>query len=65
MELPRDDGKTTRVCPRVLWEPGRDPNLRVKIVCASEPFGRAKIGQQAVQISAVANDPQKMNATEG
>ena len=36
VELPRDHGKTTQVCLRVLWELGRDPSLRVKIVCASE-----------------------------
>ncbi len=36
VELPRDHGKTTQVCLRVLWELGRDPNLRIKIVCASE-----------------------------
>ena len=36
VELPRDHGKTTQVCLRVLWELGRTPNLRIKIVCASE-----------------------------
>jgi predicted phage terminase large subunit-like protein len=36
VELPRDHGKTTQVCLRVLWELGNNPNLRVKIVCASE-----------------------------
>ena len=36
VELPRDHGKTTQVCLRVLWELGRDPNLRIKVVCASE-----------------------------
>jgi len=36
VELPRDHGKTTQVCLRILWELGRDPNLRIKIVCASE-----------------------------
>lgn len=33
---PRDHGKTTQVVARILWELGRDPNLRIKIVCASE-----------------------------
>lgn len=33
---PRDHGKTTQVVARVLWELGRNPNLRVKIVCASD-----------------------------
>jgi hypothetical protein len=36
VELPRDHGKSTQVCGRVLWELGRDPSLRVKIVCATE-----------------------------
>lgn len=36
VELPRDHGKTTQVCLRVLWELGRDPSLRIRIVCASE-----------------------------
>jgi predicted phage terminase large subunit-like protein len=36
IELPRDHGKTTQVCARVLWELGRQPALRIKIVCASE-----------------------------
>ena len=33
VELPRDHGKST-VCGRILWELGRNPALRVKIVCA-------------------------------
>src|SRR5262249_3337197 len=28
VELPRDHGKTTQVLIRVIWELGRDPNLR-------------------------------------
>jgi phage terminase large subunit-like protein len=36
VELPRDHGKTFQVCGRVLWELGRMPGLRVKIVCATE-----------------------------
>jgi hypothetical protein len=40
VELPRDHGKTTQVCLRVLWELGRNPNLRIKIVCASEAIAR-------------------------
>ena len=41
VELPRDHGKTTQVCLRVLWELGRAPNLRIKIVCASEAIAVA------------------------
>lgn len=37
---PRDHGKTSQIVGRVLWELGRDPNLRVKIACAAD--GRAK-----------------------
>jgi predicted phage terminase large subunit-like protein len=36
VELPRDHGKSHQACVRVLWELGRDPSLRVKVVCASE-----------------------------
>src|SRR5437899_3050414 len=36
IELPRDHGKSMQVCIRLLWELGRDPSLRVKIVCASD-----------------------------
>ncbi len=36
VELPRDHGKSFQVCCRVLWELGKNPDLRVKIVCATE-----------------------------
>ncbi|MFL5339014.1 MAG: hypothetical protein ACJ8F7_02510 [Gemmataceae bacterium] len=36
IELPRDHGKSVQVCLRILWELGRRPALRVKVVCASE-----------------------------
>jgi predicted phage terminase large subunit-like protein len=36
VELPRDHGKSVQACIRILWELGRQPSLRVKIVCASE-----------------------------
>jgi hypothetical protein len=36
VELPRDHGKSFQVCCRVLWELGKNPGLRVKIVCATE-----------------------------
>ena len=35
VELPRDHGKSFQVCCRVVWELGRNPGLRVKIVCAT------------------------------
>src|SRR5919201_5197171 len=36
VELPRDHGKSVQVCVRLLWELGRDPSLRVRVVCATE-----------------------------
>lgn len=36
VELPRDHGKSVQVCGRVVWELGRDPSLRVKLVCATD-----------------------------
>jgi phage terminase large subunit-like protein len=37
---PRDHAKTSNVVGRTIWELGKNPNLRTKIVCASD--GRAK-----------------------
>jgi predicted phage terminase large subunit-like protein len=36
VELPRDHGKSFQICGRVLWELGKNPALRVKIVCATD-----------------------------
>src|SRR5262249_37105791 len=36
VELPRDHGKSMQLCMRLLWELGHRPELRVKILCASE-----------------------------
>lgn len=36
MELPRDHGKTTQLEGHAIWRLGRNPNLRIKIVCASD-----------------------------
>ncbi|MCX7665635.1 MAG: hypothetical protein N2112_08820 [Gemmataceae bacterium] len=36
VELPRDHGKTFQICGRILWELGHAPNLRIRIVCATE-----------------------------
>ena len=47
VELPRDHGKTTQVCLRVLWELGRAPNLRIKIVCASEAI---RVSQRLMEV---------------
>jgi phage terminase large subunit-like protein len=40
VELPRDHGKSTQVCGRILWELGHDPGLRVKLVCSSDALAR-------------------------
>lgn len=37
---PRNHGKTSQIVGRVIWELGRNPSLRIKIVCASD--GAAK-----------------------
>jgi predicted phage terminase large subunit-like protein len=36
IELPRDHGKSVQVCIRLLWELGRNPGLRIRVVCATE-----------------------------
>jgi predicted phage terminase large subunit-like protein len=56
VELPRDHGKSVQVCGRIVWELGRDPSLRVKLVCATDQlaaertrFLRDAITSQRVQ----------------
>jgi predicted phage terminase large subunit-like protein len=50
IELPRDHGKSFQVCCRVIWELGRNPGLRVKVVCATEAVAaeRARFLRDAV-----------------
>jgi predicted phage terminase large subunit-like protein len=50
VELPRDHGKSTQVCARLVWELGRDPSLRVKVVCASEALAveRGRFVREAI-----------------
>jgi len=50
VELPRDHGKSMQVCARVLWELGKNPALRVKIVCATEGIAeeRGRFLRQAI-----------------
>ncbi|MFO0802095.1 MAG: hypothetical protein U0791_03080 [Gemmataceae bacterium] len=58
IEMPRDHGKSFQVCARIVWELGRTPGLRVKVVCATgaiaaerSRFLRAAIeGNEAVRI---------------
>jgi phage terminase large subunit-like protein len=35
-EFPRDHGKTTQLEAHAIWQLGNNPNLRIKIVCASD-----------------------------
>jgi hypothetical protein len=54
VELPRDHGKSFQVCGRILWELGRNPALRVKVVCATE----AVAGERSRFLrDAIANNP--------
>jgi predicted phage terminase large subunit-like protein len=43
IELPRDHGKSFQVCCRLVWELGRDPSLRVKIVCATGAIATERV----------------------
>ncbi len=36
IELPRDHGKSVQLCGRLIWELGRNPGLRIKLVCATD-----------------------------
>lgn len=40
---PRDHGKTSQVIGYVLWVLGRDPNLRIKIACASDSRAKERL----------------------
>jgi predicted phage terminase large subunit-like protein len=42
IELPRDHGKTTQLCGRVLWELGNRPMLRVKFVCGTDAIAEER-----------------------
>src|SRR5262249_55028394 len=51
VELPRDHGKSFQVCGRILWELGRNPALRVKIICATEDIAaeRSRFLRDAIE----------------
>jgi predicted phage terminase large subunit-like protein len=53
VELPRDHGKSTQVCARLVWELARDPSLRIKIVCASGALAaeRGRFIRRAIESS--------------
>jgi hypothetical protein len=54
VELPRDHGKSVQICIRVLWELGRNPDLRIRVVCASEALA---VERGRFIRNAVANNP--------
>ena len=41
--FPRYHGKTTQILGRILWELGKNPELRVKVVCAREDLARKRV----------------------
>ncbi|HDD70710.1 MAG TPA: hypothetical protein ENF94_00965, partial [Candidatus Woesearchaeota archaeon] len=43
IQIPRDHGKSALALARVLWELGKNPNLLIKIVCASEEQAKKRI----------------------
>jgi phage terminase large subunit-like protein len=51
VELPRDHGKSTQVCARLVWELGRNPGLRIQIVCATEALAaeRGRFIRRAIE----------------
>ncbi|MSR53760.1 MAG: hypothetical protein EXS09_10790 [Gemmataceae bacterium] len=51
IELPRDHGKSTQVCARLIWELGHDPSLRIIVVCASEALAaeRCRFIREAIE----------------
>jgi phage terminase large subunit-like protein len=54
IELPRDHGKSTQVCGRVLWELGHRPSLRVKLVCSTDALAaeRTRFLRDAIETNA-------------
>ncbi len=40
---PRGHGKTSQIIGRIIWELGKDPNLRVKIVCQSDNKAKERL----------------------
>lgn len=41
--MPRSHGKTTQMIGRILWELGRDPNLRIRIVAETAEVARLRV----------------------
>lgn len=40
---PRSHGKTTYITARAIWEIGRNPTLRIKIVCAADGMAKQRL----------------------
>jgi len=53
IELPRDHGKSTQVCARLIWELAHNPSLRIIVVCASEALAteRGRFIRNAIETS--------------
>jgi phage terminase large subunit-like protein len=51
VELPRDHGKSTQVCARLVWELGCNRGLRIQIVCATEALAaeRGRFVRRAIE----------------
>lgn len=49
--LPRDSGKSTQMVARVVWELGRNPNLRVKIVAETDQRAKDRLYQISLLIA--------------
>jgi predicted phage terminase large subunit-like protein len=44
VEYPREHGKTTQMIGRIAWEIGKNPNIRIKVVSASDNIATARGG---------------------
>ena len=43
----REFGKSSQMVARVLWELGRDPELRIKVICATDDLAEKLVGEIA------------------
>jgi len=41
---PREHAKSTQMCARIIWELGRNPNLRCRIVAANDDLAKLRLG---------------------
>ena len=40
---PRNHGKSTQLAARIIWELGRNPNIRMKVICSSDSKARDRL----------------------